>query len=118
MVGAAGISWWLFSTAKSELAPIEDRGVIAMPIRAPDGATLEYTARYLDAIEAITAQYPEFDRRFLFMGGGQVSSAFGVLRTVDWTERSVTTQELQRQLLPKMMALPGIRAFVRGPSTS
>jgi multidrug efflux pump len=111
MVGAAGISWWLFSTAKSELAPIEDRGVIAMPIRAPDGATLEYTARYLDAIEAITAQYPEFDRRFLFMGGGQVSSAFGVLRTVDWTERSVTTQELQRQLLPKMMALPGISAF-------
>jgi multidrug efflux pump len=49
MLASAGGSWWLFSTAKSELAPMEDRGVIFMPVRAPDGATLEYTARYLDA---------------------------------------------------------------------
>ena len=111
MLGAGGMSWWLFSTAKSELAPIEDRGVIAMPIRAPDGATLEYTARYLDAIEAITSQYPEFDRRFLFMGGGQVSSAFGAMRTTDWEERTRSTLELQRDLIPKLMALPGISAF-------
>jgi multidrug efflux pump len=40
-----------------------------------DGATLDFTARYLDAIDRITSQYPEFDRRFLFMGGGQVSRA-------------------------------------------
>jgi len=111
MLASAGGSWWLFSTAKSELSPMEDRGVIAMPIRAPDGATLEYTARYLDAIDAIAAQYPEFDRRFMFIGGGQVSSAFGVLRTVDWTERAITTQELARKLIPQFMALPGITAF-------
>ena len=76
-----------------------------------DGSTLEYTARYLDALDKITAAYPEFDRRFLFIGGGQVSSAFGVLRTVDWSERSVTTQELARSLLPKVSALPGISVF-------
>ncbi|MCU0813440.1 MAG: efflux RND transporter permease subunit, partial [Burkholderiaceae bacterium] len=111
MAAAAGGSWWLFSTAKSELAPAEDRGVIAMPIRAPDGATLEYTARYLDELERITSTYPEFDRRFMFIGGGQVSSAFGVLRTVDWDDRDKSTQELARELLPKFMALPGISAF-------
>jgi multidrug efflux pump len=111
MLVAGGGSWWLFSTAKSELAPLEDRGVIAMPIRAPDGATLEYTARYLDAIETITAQYPEFDRRFMFIGGGQVSSAFGVLRTVDWSERDKTTSQLQRELMPRLMGLPGVSAF-------
>ncbi|HSQ73409.1 MAG TPA: efflux RND transporter permease subunit, partial [Rubrivivax sp.] len=111
MLASAGGSWWLFSQAKSELSPMEDRGVIAMPIRAPDGATLEYTARYLDALDAIAAQYPEFDRRFMFIGGGQVSSAFGVLRTVDWTERDITTQELARKLIPQFMALPGITAF-------
>jgi multidrug efflux pump len=111
MLASAGGSWWLFSTAKSELSPMEDRGVIAMPIRAPDGATLDFTARYLDAVEAITAQYPEFDRRFMFIGGGQVSSAFGVLRTVDWDDRSVTTQELAQRLLPQLMSLPGISVF-------
>ncbi|MFN7725050.1 MAG: efflux RND transporter permease subunit [Rubrivivax sp.] len=111
MVASAGGSWWLFSTAKSELSPLEDRGVIAMPIRAPDGATLAYTARYLDKLEEIAAQYPEFDRRFMFMGGGQVSNAFGVLRTVDWTERNVSTQALAAQLLPQFMALPGVSVF-------
>jgi multidrug efflux pump len=111
MFASAGGSAWFFLNAKSELAPLEDRGVIAMPIRAPDGATLEYTARYLDAIDAIGAQHPEFDRRFLFMGGGQVSQAFGVLRTVDWDERSKSTSDLQRELMPKLMGLPGISAF-------
>lgn len=111
MLASAGASWWLFTTTKSELAPYEDRGVISMPVRAPDGATLEYTARYLDAIDAIGAQFPEFDRRFLFIGGGQVSSAFGVFRTVDWEDREKTTQQLQRELMPRLMALPGVTAF-------
>jgi multidrug efflux pump len=117
MLASAGTSWWLFSITKSELAPYEDRGVIAMPIRAPDGATLEYTARYLDAIEAIGSQYPEFDRRFLFVGGGQVSTAFGVMRTVDWEERTRSTRELQRDMLPKLGALPGISAFPVTPAS-
>ena len=111
MLASGGGSAALYLTAKSELSPLEDRGVIAMPIRAPDGATLEYTARYLDALEVITAQYPEFDRRFMFMGGGQVSSAFGVLRTVDWTERDISTAELARKLLPQFQALPGVSVF-------
>ena len=111
MVAAAGSSWWMFVTAKSELSPMEDRGVIIMPVRSPDGATLEFTARYLDAIDAIGAQYPEFDRRFMFMGGGQVSQGTALFRTVDWTERERTTQELARDLLPKVNALPGVSAF-------
>ena len=109
---ASGVgSAWLYLTAKSELSPIEDRGVIALPMRAPDGATLDYMSRHLDMVEAITSKYAEFDRRFLFIGGGQVSTAFGVLRTTDWTEREVTTMELARQLLPKFGALPGITVF-------
>jgi multidrug efflux pump len=111
MALSAGSSWWLFSTAKSELSPIEDRGVIIMPVRAPDGATLEFTARYLDAIDGIVASYPEFDRRFMFMGGGQVSTATAVMRTVDWTERERSTADLARLLRPRMSSLPGVNAF-------
>jgi multidrug efflux pump len=111
MLASAGASWWLFSTAKSELAPLEDRGVIIMPVRAPDGATLDFTARYLDAIDKIVAQYPEFDRRFMFVGGGQVSQATAVMRATDWDARERTTLELARDLTPKMQALPGVSAF-------
>jgi multidrug efflux pump len=111
MLASGAGTAWLYLNAKSELAPLEDRGVIAMPIRAPDGSTLEYTARYLDKLEEITSQYPEFDRRFFFMGGGQVSSAFGALRTTDWEERTRSTPELARLLLPQVMSLPGINVF-------
>ena len=111
MAVSAGLSWWLFSTAKSELSPLEDRGVIIMPVRAPDGATLDFTARYLDAIDAIAATYPEFDRRFMFLGGGQVSTATAVLRTVDWSDRTRSTAELARSMLPRLNVLPGVTAF-------
>ncbi|WP_164962109.1 efflux RND transporter permease subunit [Rubrivivax sp. JA1026] len=111
MLACGGASAWLFLTAKSELAPIEDRGVIIMPVRAPDGSTLEYTARYLDALDGIAATFPEFDRRFMFVGGGQVSTASAVMRTVDWAERERTTQELAQALLPQVRQLPGVNVF-------
>ena len=71
-------SWWLFSTAKSELAPLEDRGVILATVNAPDGATLEYTQRYLQAIERIGMSYPEFDRVFVVTGNPTVSQGIVV----------------------------------------
>mgnify|MGYP005849664249 CR=1 FL=1 len=117
MAASAGTSGWLFSTAKSELAPLEDRGVILMPVRAPDGATIDFTARYLDAIDGVAQQYPEFDRRFAFLGAGgggnvgQVSQGTVVLRAVDWAERERTTIELARELGPKLSQLPGVTAF-------
>jgi multidrug efflux pump len=111
MLASGAGSWWLFSTAKSELSPMEDRGVIFMPVRAPDGATMAYTARYLDALEVIASQYPEFDRRFMSMNGGQVSTAQAVLRTTDWSERSRSTPELARLMLPQVNALPGVTVF-------
>ena len=116
MLASGGASWWLFSTAKSELSPIEDRGVVFMPVRAPDGSTLEFTSRYANAIDRIAAEYPEFDRRFVFVGGGggvsgQVATASVVLRTVDWSERERTTPELARSMLPKVASLPGVSAF-------
>lgn len=111
MLACGAASVWLFMTAKSELAPIEDRGVIIMPVRAPDGSTLEYTARYLDELDAIAATFPEFDRRFMFVGGGQVSTASAVMRTTDWAERERTTQQLAQALLPSVRQLPGVNVF-------
>jgi len=111
MALAAGGSWWLFSTTKSELAPLEDRGVILATVNAPDGATLAYTQRYMHAIERIGMTYPEFDRVFVVTGNPTVSQGVSFLRTTDWSQRDRTTQELARDLLPKFGALPGVSAF-------
>ena len=114
MLASGVASAWLFSTAKSELSPMEDRGVIILPISAPEGSTLEYTRRYLDAVSNIAMRQPEFDRVFVFLGGGgnsSVAQGTALLRTVDWTERTRTTQELARALQPHLSALPGVQAF-------
>ncbi len=111
MAAAGGGSWWLFSQAKSELAPLEDRGVILATVNAPDGATLDYTARYLLAIESIAANYPELDRVFVVAGNPTVSQGVSFMRTVDWDERKRSTQELARALLPQFQGLPGVTAF-------
>jgi len=115
MVAAAAGSWWLFSTTKSELAPMEDRGVILATVNAPDGATLEYTERYMRAIERIGRSYPEFDRVFVVTGNPSVSQGVSFMRTVDWSERSRTTLQLARELQPRFAELPGVSAFAVTP---
>ena len=111
MAVAAGGSWWLFSTAKSELAPLEDRGVILATVNAPDGATLAYTERYMRAIEQVGMGYSEFDRVFVVTGNPTVSQGIAFLRTTDWSERSRTTLQLARDLQPRFSGLPGVTAF-------
>ena len=111
MLAAACTSWWLFSTAKSELSPLEDRGVILATVNAPDGATMAYTERYMKAIERIGMSYAEFDRVFVVTGNPTVSQGISFMRAVDWSERKKTTLELARELQPKLAALPGVQAF-------
>jgi multidrug efflux pump len=111
MLVSAGGSWYLFKSAKSELAPLEDRGVILATVNAPDGATLDYTARYLRAIEAVGMSYKEFDRVFVVAGNPTVSQGVSFLRTVDWDDRKLTTLQLARELQPRFANLPGVTAF-------
>src|SRR5690606_1352173 len=54
--GAAGA---LFLNLKSELSPVEDRGVILIRGSGPEGATLSYMARYSAQADAVLAELPE-----------------------------------------------------------
>jgi len=111
MAAAAGGSAWLYAHAKSELAPLEDRGVILATVNAPDGATLDYTARYLRAMEDVAATIPEFDRVFVIAGNPTVSQGIAVMRTTDWDERQRSTLQLADALRPSFQGLPGVTAF-------
>ncbi|MEO7152335.1 MAG: efflux RND transporter permease subunit [Burkholderiaceae bacterium] len=111
MLAAGAGSWFLFTTTKSELAPLEDRGVILATVNAPDGSTLDYTQRYMLAIERIALTYPEFDRVFIVTGNPTVSQGVSFMRTTDWSDRKRSTQQLARDLQPKFAGLPGVSAF-------
>ncbi|MBW0172214.1 MAG: efflux RND transporter permease subunit [Hydrogenophaga sp.] len=115
MVASAAGSWLLLQNTRQELAPIEDRGVILASINGPDGATLSYTRRYSDAIERLGAEYPEFNTIFSNVGNPSVAQGSVFLRAKPWEERTRTTQEIARELGPRMAALPGVSAFAITP---
>ena len=102
---------WVLPTMKRELAPLEDRSLVLAAVTAPDGATLDYTNRYVDAIERIGQQYPEFDRIFVSSGNPTVSQASVILRAIDWDARQRSMLDIARELQPKLAALPGVTAF-------
>ena len=101
----------IFPTMKQELSPMEDRGVILASVNAPDGATLDYTNRYAQALEKMGQPFKEFDRIFANVGNPTVAQASVVYRTVDWDERTRSTMDMARELQPKFNALPGVTAF-------
>lgn len=111
MVAAGGACTWLYLNTKSELAPVEDRGVVLATVNAPDGSTLAWTQRYLESIEGIASDYPEFDRVFVVAGNPSVSQGIAFLRTTDWELRHRSTQELTKLLQPRFQALAGVTAF-------
>ena len=111
MVGSAAVSWVVLSDLKRELSPLEDRGVVLARINGPDGATLEYTNRYAKEIEKIGESFPEFDRIFANIGNPTVAQGNIFLRAKPWEERTRTTQEMAREMAPRMSGLSGVTVF-------
>src|SRR5690625_3922050 len=58
-LAVAASSALLFGMIKSELAPIEDRGVVFGVINGPEGSTLDYTLQTVKKVEDIYAAVPE-----------------------------------------------------------
>jgi multidrug efflux pump len=100
---------------KTELAPLEDRGVIFGPISAPEGATVGYTASYLEKLEEIYKSVPEGSRFFTTAGNPTPDSGFSVFVLKPWSERSRSQQQIADELRPKFLSLPGVLAFPLNP---
>lgn len=110
VLSAAGCAW-LYTNLKQELAPLEDRGVVLTVVNGPDGATLEYTRRYAQAIERIGQDYPEFDRIFSIVGNPSVAQGTIFFRATPWEDRDRTTLQMAREMTPRIAGLPGVSAF-------
>jgi multidrug efflux pump len=59
----------------------------------------------------VGAGYTEFDRIFTIVGNPTVAQANVFLRARPWEERSKTTQQIAREISPRISALPGVSAF-------
>ncbi|WP_439888220.1 efflux RND transporter permease subunit [Pseudomonas sp. MBLB4123] len=102
---------WLFAGLKAELAPTEDTGTLIGVYSAPDGATLDYTSRYARQIEAVYASIAETNRYVVITGFPTVTQGISFMKLEDWDERQRSQFEIRLELLPRLLDIPGIRAF-------
>ncbi len=114
-VAVALASGVLFKVVKSELTPIEDRGVIFGIVSAPEGATLGYTLDSMLAIEKFYDAIPEASVSQTTVGFPTVTDGTAILRLKSWEERGRRQQDIARELQPKFSSLPGVRAFPTNP---
>ena len=105
----------LFMSMKKELSPVEDRGTILSIINGPDGASIGYTLKYGQQLEAIAKQFPEIDRAFVVSGNPTVAQGIAFWRLVDWDQRDRKVPDIIKELQPKLLAIPGVLAFAVAP---
>ena len=118
VVGGSSVLW--YTNLKSELSPIEDRGIILTVIVAPEGSTMEYTDTYAHQIESMFARIPEVNTYFMVIAPGlqrpnPVNSAIGFVSLKPWGERKRKQQQIAASLQPQMRELPGVLAFPINP---
>ncbi len=111
MLVAAWGSYVLFIAAKTELSPMEDRGVILVVINGPDGSTLEYTSKYVNMLEKLGRRYSEFDKFFAVVGNPTVAQGAVFMAAKPWDERPKSTLAIAREMMPLMSTVPGVMAF-------
>ncbi len=114
-VVVAACSGVLFSVVKSELAPVEDRGVIFGVISGPEGSTIDYTLETVKKVEGFYADVPESLSYQAVIGWPTVTDSFAILRLKPWNERVRSQQEIAESLQPLFSDLPAARAFPTNP---
>ena len=102
-------SYFLYQSAKSELAPQEDQGVILALSTTPPNSTLEQRLLYAQQVLDGFQKYPETDHIFQLDMPGQ-SIAGMVLQP--WAERERTSNVLQPLVQQDMNNIAGARVAV------
>lgn len=114
-LGVAGLSGFFFLNLKSELSPLEDRGVMRLRGSAPEGATISYTARYADQMGDIMKSVPEVRGRLVIAGTPEVSQSLVFAPLIDWKDRERSQQEITAEVNPQLRRIPGILAIAQAP---
>ena len=112
VLGAGAV---LFMNLKSELSPLEDRGVILGIVTAAQGSTPQYTADQIKPIEQFYAQVPETAAWTAIAGFPTVVDGVAVLRLKPWEERTRRQKQIADELRPQFANIPGAIAFPINP---
>jgi len=100
---------YLFMTAKSELAPPEDQGVVLSQIQGPPNATSQQMGVYANQVFEIAKSIPEYDQMFQITGVPTTNQGIGGVLLKPWEQRSRGADAIQQELQQKWNAIAGAR---------
>ena len=107
-----GSIYFLFTTAKTELAPTEDQGIIITQSIAAPNSTLQQRQLYSRQVYKIFASHPETEHVFQLDVPGQ-SIAGMVFKP--WDQRTKTTNDIQPVLQQELNKVAGVRVAAFQP---
>jgi multidrug efflux pump len=107
-----GSIYFLYATAKSELAPPEDQGVVISSAQAAPNSTLQQRQLYTRQVYETIVKHPETDHVFQLDIPGQTLAGM-VLKP--WNERKATAAQLQPVVQKELEHIAGLRAVAFQP---
>lgn len=99
--------YFLYSTSKSELAPMEDQGVIISQLTAAPNASLQHTQLYANQVFNIYQQFPETLRVFQLDGINGLNTSIIGMGLKPWDQRNRTSNQLQPILQGLVQSISG-----------
>jgi len=108
--------YFLYATAKTELAPQEDQGVLLSFVSTAPNATLEQTQLSTKKVQQDFASFPETGHVFQLDGVSGLNSGIAGMVLKPWDERKKNANAIQAEAQGLMDKIAGARVAVFQPS--
>ena len=99
----------LFKTAKTELAPAEDQGLVLYQVTGPPNATADQMQRYAHQAFEVASKLPEYEQMFQLTGVPTINQGIGGALLKTWDERTRDALHIQQQLQEQWNGIAGGR---------
>ncbi len=96
-------------TAKSELAPAEDQGIVVGQVVGAPNATAQQMSVYAEQMFTLARQLPEYQQMFQLTGVPTVNQGIGGVMLKPWDQRHRSAQQVQQELQKKWNGIAGAR---------
>lgn len=110
-----GSNYFLFTSAKSELAPQEDQGFLMGMLTAAPDAALQQTQLYSSQMVNLIKDIPEINMIFQVEGFFGLNSGFTGIGLKPWDERERTTKLIQPEIQERIGKIAGANTVVFPP---
>jgi multidrug efflux pump len=112
-----GSVYFLYTGARTELAPPEDQGYVFGLIKGPQYANLDYVDAYARQYYGRISKIPELERIVNFNGMGSANTGMIVHHFKPWEERTRSSAQVMAQLQGIAAQSTGLRINIFGPSS-